>query len=203
MVAEQAGPRGRIVLLRNTVEGRTFCSTAQKSQAVLPRFPVVYLDHAYRHLESASSDPELALLLVLRSTRRGAPSGSTETATVRAAVDALREAVDGADPACRKDGAAAAWYAEPVLRFLCATFGCGVADAQVAEEGFIVATAEIAGDGLVEVSITVGPEGTCACRVSVGDAHMAATAADARLFETVLAERMAQTGLFASGGSRR
>lgn len=33
MVAEQAGPRGRIVVLRNAVEGRTL-STAHKSQTV-------------------------------------------------------------------------------------------------------------------------------------------------------------------------
>ena len=46
-----------------------------------------------------------------------------QTATVRAAVEALREAVDGADAECRKHVAAAAWHAEPVLRFLCARFG--------------------------------------------------------------------------------
>jgi len=62
MVAEQAGPRGRIVLLRNTVEGRTF-STAHKSQTVY-HGPVAYLDGRYRRLESASSALELALLLV-------------------------------------------------------------------------------------------------------------------------------------------
>ena len=33
MAAEQAGPRGRVVLLRNTVESRTSC-TAHKSQAI-------------------------------------------------------------------------------------------------------------------------------------------------------------------------
>ncbi|MCY4024777.1 MAG: hypothetical protein OXH75_00495 [Acidobacteria bacterium] len=62
MVAEQAGPRGRIVLLRNTVEGRTF-STALKSQTVY-HGAVVYLDDPYQRLESASSELELALLLV-------------------------------------------------------------------------------------------------------------------------------------------
>ena len=55
------GPRP-IVLLRNTVEGRTFC-TAHKSQTVY-HGPVAYLDDPYRRLESASSDPELTLLLV-------------------------------------------------------------------------------------------------------------------------------------------
>ena len=62
MVAEQAGPRGRIVLLRNTVEGRTFC-TAHKSQTVY-HGPVAYLDDPYGRLESASSALELALLFV-------------------------------------------------------------------------------------------------------------------------------------------
>ena len=42
MAAEQAGPRGRIVLLRNTVDGETFC-TAHKSQTVY-HGPVVYAD---------------------------------------------------------------------------------------------------------------------------------------------------------------
>ena len=62
MVAEQAGPRGRIVLLRNTVEGRTFC-TAHKSQTVY-HGPVAYLDDPHGRLESASSALELALLLL-------------------------------------------------------------------------------------------------------------------------------------------
>ena len=128
------------------------------------------------------------------------PAAVHEMANVRAAVEALREAAGGADAGCRKEAVAAAWHAEPVLRFLCATFGCGVAGVQVTEEGFILAAAEIAGDGLVEVSITVGPEETCACRVSAGDAHMAFTSADARSFETVLAERLAQVGVLASGG---
>ena len=71
MVAEQAGPRGRIVVLRNAVEGRTF-STAHKRQTVY-HGPVAYLDDPYRRLESASSELELALLLVfLKKTARRA-----------------------------------------------------------------------------------------------------------------------------------
>ena len=62
MVAEQAGPRGRIVLLRNTVDGRTFC-TAHKSQTIY-HGPVAYLDDPARRLEQTSSDLELLLLLV-------------------------------------------------------------------------------------------------------------------------------------------
>ena len=65
-------------------------------------------------------------------------------------------------------------------------------------------TAELPGDDLVDVSITVGPEGTCACRISAAGAHTAATAADARSFETLLTERLAQVGMVASGdGSQR
>ncbi len=295
MVAEQAGPRGRIVLLRNTVEGLTFC-TAHKSQAVY-HGPVAYLDDPRRRLESASSALELALLLVFakhaahRAQREyrflvwaeaepaegvldlevspalfaamsksrpeledggfvrpgaaeysavedaagGGPSGarsrvevspaflgagnpvvaprsavaerapgdSLETATVGASFEALREAVDGAAAGCRKDAAAAAWHAEAVVRFLCATFGCGVDGVQVGEDGFIVVTAELSGDSLVEVSITVGPDGSCAGRVSAGGAHTAATAADARSFETLLTERLAEVGVVASGDGRR
>ena len=293
MAAEQAGPRGRIVLLRNTVEGRTFC-TAHKSQAVY-HGPVAYLDDPCRRLESASSELEFALLLVFvkhtahRAQReyrflvwaedeseeevldldvssalvdamlkpRPEPEGSgfvrpgaaeysavedpareghsggrarvealpaflgagnpavapqprdaetlagdwRETATVRAAIEALREAVGGAHAGCRRDAAAAAWQAERVLRFLCSTFGSGATGVQVGEDGFIVITAELPGDNLVDVSITVGPEGTCASRISAGGAHTAATAADVRSFEAVLTERLARVGVVASGDS--
>ena len=296
MVAEQAGPRGRIVLLRNTVEGRTFC-TAHKSQTVY-HGPVAYLDDPHGRLESASSALELALLLLFvkhaahRAQREyrflvwaedepaedvldldvspalidamlkprpepegggfvrpgaaeysavedaagGGASGARarvealpaflgagnpavaprpgdvetlpgavrEAADVRAGLEALRSAVDRADAGCRKDAAAAGWHAEAVVRFLCATFGCGVGGVQVGEDGFIVIMAELPGDDLVDVSITVGPEGTCAGRVSAGGAHTAATAADARSFETLLTERLAQVGVAASGdGSQR
>jgi len=132
------------------------------------------------------------------------PGDSREMADVRAALKALREAVGRADAGCRKDAAAGAWHAEAVVRFLCATFGCGVAGVQVGEDGFTVITAELRGDNLVEVSITVGPEGTCACRVSAGGTHTAGAAADARSFEAVLKERLAQAGVIVSGdGSER
>ena len=61
MVAEQAGPRGRIVLLR-TVEGRSF-RTHHKSQTIY-HGPVVYADDPVRRVKQASSDLELLLLLV-------------------------------------------------------------------------------------------------------------------------------------------
>ena len=293
MVAEQAGARGRIVLLRNTIEGRTR-STAHKSQTVY-HGPVIYVDDPVRRLEGASSELELSLLLVFlkdaahRAQReyrfavwaedepaedvldldvspalvdamrkpRPEPEGSgfvragaaeysaveelegggssrararvetlpaflgtgnpivvpqprdaetlsgelRETATVRAAVEALHEAVDAAEAGCRKDAAAAAWHAEPVLRFLCTAFGCGIAGMRVNEDGFIVVMAELSGAGAVEASIAVGPEGTYACTVSAGDTHLAATAPDTRSFERVLKERLAEVGvLLGSGG---
>ena len=285
MVAEQARPRGRIVVLRSTVEGRTF-SAAHKSQTVY-HGPVAYLDGPCRRLESASSELELALLLVflkhaahraLREYRflvwtedepaedvldldvspalvdamrkpRPEPEGSgfvrpgaaeysaveelegsgllrarvetlpaflgagspavlprprdagmppgdlREEAAARAAVEALREAVDVTDAGCRKDAAAAAWHAESVLRFLCTAFGCGIAGVRVNEDGFIVVTAEVSAAGAVEASIAVGPEGTCACTVRAGDTHLAATAPDVRSFERVLKERLAEVGV--------
>ena len=291
MAAEQAGPRGRIVLLRNTVEGRSFC-TAHKSQTVY-HGPVAYLDDPCRRLESASSALELALLLVFVKhaahraqreyrflvwaedepaedvldldasralvdamwkprpepedsgfVRPGAAEYSTvedaagddasgararvealpaflgggnpvvapqacdvetlpadlrETATVRAAVEALREAVDRADAACRKAAAAAAWHAEPVVRFICTAFGCGIAGMHVSEDGFIVVMAELAGNGPVEARISVGPEGTFASSVSAGDTHLACTAPDAPSFERVLRERLMEVGVTGSG----
>ena len=290
MAAEQAGPRGRIVLLRNTVEGRTSC-TAHKSQAVY-HGPVAYLDDPHRRLESASSALELALLLVFLKhaahrdrpeyrflvwaedepaehvldlevspalvdamlkprpepedrgfVRPGAieysavedthgdgspaararvetvpaflgaasptvaprahdaetlPGDLRETAAVRAAVEALHEAVDSADARCRKDAAAAAWHAEPVLRLICATFGCGTAGMRVNEDGFIVVTAELSAAGAVEASIAVKPEGTYACTISAGDTHLASTAADVRSFERVLKQRLAEVGVLGS-----
>ena len=69
------------------------------------------------------------------------PNDVRETTVVYPSVKALREAVARADAANRQDAAASAWHAEPILRFLCATFGDGVADLRVSEEGFIVVTA--------------------------------------------------------------
>ena len=43
-----------------------------------------------------------------------------EKPAVHAAVEALHEAVDTADSGHRKDAAAAAWHAEPVLWIICA-----------------------------------------------------------------------------------
>ena len=291
MVAEQAGPRGRIVVLRNAVEGRTF-STAHKSQTVY-HGPLAYLDDPYKRLESAWSELELSLLLVfLKEAARRAqreyrfavwaedepaedtldlgvsaalvdamrkprpesegsgfvrpgpaeysvvedaagdgppevrarvealpaflgagnptvaplpkdaetlPGDLGETATLRAAVEALHEAVDAADAGCRKDAAAAAWHAEPLLRFLCTSLGCTIAGMRVSEDGFIVVTTELPALAVVEASIAVGPEGSFACTVSAGDTHLACTAPDLRAFERALKERLTEVGVPGSG----
>ena len=62
ITAEQAGPRGRAVLLRNTIDGHALCA-AHRSQRVY-HGPVVYANDPHGRLERASSDLELKLLLV-------------------------------------------------------------------------------------------------------------------------------------------
>ena len=122
-----------------------------------------------------------------------------ETAAAYAAVEALHEAVDRADAGCRKDAAAAAWHAAPVLRFVCTAFGCRIAGMRVNEDGFVVVTAEFsAAAGAVEASIAVGPEGTCACTVSAGGTHLACTAPDVRSFERALTKRLAEVDVLGS-----
>ena len=289
--AEQAGPRGRTVLLRSTVDGEAF-STAHKSQTVYDG-PVVYSDDPYRRLERATSDLELLLLPVFlkdaahRAQREyrfvvwaeeepredrldlpvslalldamqaplqdseGAgfvpagveesstieainddghpraalhvealpafvtsgnptvaprrydvealPSDLREMAPIHAGVEALRSAVAKSDASCRKEAAAAAWHAEPILRFLCSTFGDGIAGAGVNEDGFILITAELTGDTWVEASIAVGPEGTFAGRISAGKAHLASTAGDADSFEQALKQRLGEVGVRVRG----
>ena len=293
LAAEQAGPRGRTVLLRSTVEGEAF-STAHRSQTVY-HGPVVYSDDPYRRLERASSDLELLLLLVflkdaahrgqreyrflvwaeqepredrldlpvspalveaMQTPRRDpdgggfVPAGVEESSTVEAihddghpraalhvealpavvtsgnptvaprdydveplpsdlrerttayaTVDALRDAVARSVAEGRKDAAAAAWHAEPVVRFLCSTFGDAVASVGVNEDGFIVITAELSGNEIVEASIAVGPDGTYACRISAGDTHLASTAPDAPSFVQVLTSRLAEVGVCGRDGA--
>ena len=115
--------------------------------------------------------------------------GEEEAADVGAAVAVERAEAGGAT------AAAAAWHAEPVVRFLCSTFGDRIAGVRMNEDGLVVLTAELPGDGLVEVSVAVGPEGTCACRISAGDTHLASTARDARSFERVPRSRLAEVGV--------
>ena len=292
MAAEQIGPRGRPVLLRNTADGQTFC-TAHRQQVVY-HGPVAYSEDPWRRLEQASSVLEFALLLVFmkdavhraqreyrfavwsgggtaqgpggpedlasagrgdaegaagargqrvragpgprnrRSWRKpGGPGASSErlyvealpafaggrravapqhyvvdrlpgdvleTAVARVAVEALRAAVDGLEAGRRQQAAAAAWHAEPVVRFLCSAFEVGIADVRVSEENFIVLTGALSGDAPVEVAIAVGPDGSCACRMSTGGVDMACTAPDVRSFGQVLKVRFAEVGVHGRGG---
>ena len=128
------------------------------------------------------------------------PGDVSETTLVYATVKALRAAVDGVDVACRQDAAAAAWHAEPIIRFLCSTFGDGIAGVRVTEDSFIVITAEFGRDNLIDVIIAVGSEGTCACRISTADTHIASTAPDVRSFEQVLKDRLAAVGVRGEAG---
>ena len=52
----------------------------------------------------------------------GLPAELRETAAVRAAVEALRAAVDHLDTEPGRDAAAAAWHAQSVVRFFCSTY---------------------------------------------------------------------------------
>ena len=113
------------------------------------------------------------------------PDDLRETMTYYAAIDALRGAVEGSDASGQRDAAAAAWHAEPIVRFFCSTFGDGIVGVRVSEENFIVITAEFSGDDPIETSIAVGPEGTCACKMSVGETHLGSMAPDVRSFERV------------------
>ena len=102
----------------------------------------------------------------------------------------------------RQEAAPAAWHAEPILRFVCSTFGEGIAGVGVSEDGFIVITAEFSENELVEATIAVGPDGTCACKISAGEAHVAATAPDAHSFEQVLKDRLAEVGARGEAGKK-
>ena len=131
------------------------------------------------------------------------PGDLRERTTAYAALDTLRDAVAQSDPARRRDAAAAAWHAEPIVRFFCSAFGDGLAGARVSDDNLIVITATLPADGPVEASIAVGPEGNCACRISVGDTHLASTAPDARSFERLLKSRLAEIGVHRQDDSAR
>ena len=79
----------------------------------------------------------------------GLPRDLHEEATADASVEALREAVERA-AVVGGTVAAAAWHAEPVVRFLCSTFGDGIASVRVNEDRFVVITTEFYGANLVE-----------------------------------------------------
>ena len=123
------------------------------------------------------------------------PGGLHDTPEVRAVFEVLQDAVDRSSAGCRKDAAAAAWHAERVARFFCATFRGGIVGVRVSDDGFIVINAELDGNDRVDTSIVVGPEGTCACRITVGDTHLASTASDARSFQKVLKSRRSACAL--------
>ena len=132
------------------------------------------------------------------------PGDVSEAIVAHATVKALRTAVDGVEAGRRQEAAAAAWQAEPVVRFLCSTFGDGIADVSVSDEQFIVITAVLAGDVPVEATIAIVSDGTCAGKISAGDTHLARTAPDAPSFERVLPERIAGVGVHrgnSGGGS--
>ena len=130
------------------------------------------------------------------------PRDLRETAAARASVEALREAVERAGAGGAKS-AAAAWHAEPVVRFLCTAFDCRIAGVHVSEDGFIVVTAELTGDGPVETGIVVEPDGAYACRISSGDTHLASTAPDPLAFERVVESRLAEVGVRGQDGTGR
>lgn len=57
------------------------------------------------------------------------PADPCERARAYAGLDALRAAVTRSDAACRKDAAAWAWHAEPIVQFLCAALRATVSPA--------------------------------------------------------------------------
>ena len=125
----------------------------------------------------------------------------SETAVANVTVKALRAAVDGVEAGRRQEAAAAAWHAESVVRFLCATFGGGIAGVRLSEDCFIVIAAEFPENELVEATIAVGPDGTCACKITAGKSHVAATrASPARAFGEVLRKRLAKVGVHGKNG---
>ena len=123
------------------------------------------------------------------------PGDLRETAAIHAAAEALRAAVDQLDAESSRDAAAAAWHAEPVVRFFCSTYGGGIAGVRVSEDSFIVITAEIPGNELIEVTIAVGPDGSCACKVSTAHGQVASASPDTRSLEQVLTSRLAEVGV--------
>ena len=127
-------------------------------------------------------------------------AGDPREAAVRAALEALRAAVDRTAAGCRKDAAAAAWHAEPVVRSFCATYGGAVTAVRVNDESFVVITAEVPADEVTEATISVGPDGTSACRVGGVDGRLAVAALDPRSFEQALKSRMAEAGSGAAAG---
>ena len=129
------------------------------------------------------------------------PADLRETAAVRAAVEALREAVGRSDAAGRQDAAAAAWHAEPIVRLLCSFFEAGIAGVQVNDDNLIVITTALPGDDPAKARIAIGPEGNCACRITVSDTDLGCAAPDVRSFKQILQHRLAEVGVARQDGS--
>ena len=73
------------------------------------------------------------------------PHDLREKTTTYAAIEAMRGAVARSDASGQRDAAAAAWHAEPIVRFFCSAFGDGIVGVRVSEESFIVITATFSG----------------------------------------------------------
>ncbi len=130
----------------------------------------------------------------------GLPAELRETAAVHAAVEALRAAVDQLEAEPGRDAAAAAWHAASVVRFFCSTYGGAVTGVRVNEDSFVVIAATVPGDDVIDVTLAVGPDGTCACKVSAAGRDLASAAPELRVFEQVLAGRLAEAGVHARTG---
>ena len=131
------------------------------------------------------------------------PGDQCERTTACAALDALRDAVAKSDAACRKDAAAEARHAEPIVRFFCSAFGDGLAGVRVSDDNSIVITGALPGNGSVEASIPVRPDGNCARKISAGDMQLASTAPGSRSFERILKSRLADIGVHGQDGPVR
>ena len=129
------------------------------------------------------------------------PDDLRETASIHAAAEALRAAVDQLDAGSSRDAAAAAWRAESVVRFFCSTYGGAVTGVRVSEDSFIVIKAEVPGNELIEVKIAVGPDGTCACQVGTARGQVASAAPDTRALEQVLTSQLAELGVRGQAGA--
>ncbi len=128
----------------------------------------------------------------------GEASGKTSAIS---AINKLRVAVGAVGADRRQAAATAAWHAEPIVHYFCATLGGKISRVRVSEDSFIVIAGELARDKLVKASIAVGPEGTCACRLRNGDLQVAAAVPDPHLFEQALAEQLEELGIHGQEGA--
>ena len=123
------------------------------SGAVAARcFSAVLIVHA--HVPSGPTAIVASIRQPTLAPRRDAaadlPSDQRQMTWAAAAVTALHDAVDRIEAEARRDAAAAAWHAESIVRFLCATVGDRIAGVRVSEDQFIVITAEFPGDAATD-----------------------------------------------------